>query len=70
MSKIITKVIAFICSFFNEHMLKQLIKSLYKILADKYSEYKPKDKFKKDHPNYRGFNVDPLAPKVKKKNQK
>jgi hypothetical protein len=51
-------------------MLKQLIKSLYKILADKYSEYKPKDKFKKDHPNYRGFIVDPLAPKVKKKNQK
>ena len=67
MSKIITKFIVFICSFFNKQMLQQLIKSLYKILADKLSDENPKDKFKKNHPNYRDFNVDPLAPKIKKK---
>jgi predicted ATP-dependent Lon-type protease len=70
MNKIITKFITFICSFFNEQMIKQVINSLNKILADKYYKNKPKDSFKEKHPNYRDFNVDPLAPKIKKKNQK
>lgn len=68
MSKIIAKFIALLCSLFNEHVIKQIIQLLYKILADRYSSEKPKDKFIEKHPSYRKFEVDPLAPVVKKKN--
>jgi hypothetical protein len=41
-----------------------LIREIYNSSAN---EKKPKDKFKEQHPNYRSFEVDPLAPLTKKK---
>lgn len=38
--------------------MKQIIRELYKLLAD--GTLKPKDQFKQEHPNYRTFYVDPL----------
>jgi hypothetical protein len=69
MSKLLVNFIVFICSVFNEKLIKQIIAHLYKILADRYNDEKPKDKFNEKHPNYRKFYVDPLSPKFKKKNQ-
>jgi hypothetical protein len=69
MTKFFINIIVFICSIFNEKIIKQIITNLYKILADRYSDEKPKDKFNEKHPNYKKFYVDPLAPKLKKKNQ-
>lgn len=66
MSKFLVSFIVVICSIFNEKLIKQIITKLYKILDSRYKNELPKDKFKKQYPNYRDFNVDPLPP-IKKK---
>ncbi|NIA11317.1 MAG: hypothetical protein GWP10_16725, partial [Nitrospiraceae bacterium] len=55
-------IIIWLCKKFTRTELLELIDQLIKILNDQNSEIKPKDDFKEKHPNYRSFNVDPLAP--------
>jgi len=61
MNKIIRFVI-WICKRFEREEILEIIDELLKILDGKYPEIMIKDDFKKNHPNYRNFSVDPLAP--------
>jgi transposase-like protein len=53
------------CSKFNRQELIIIIFYLVNILLDRDPEVKPRDHFKEQHPNYRDFYVDPLAPLTK-----
>ena len=65
----ILRFVVWICSKFNRIEIEQIISELLKILSNKNSEIKPKNSFKKEHPNYQKFTVDPKPPisVVKKK---
>ncbi len=64
----IIKVVIWLCKNFNRDEVKSIKNKLSEILKDPDSDFKPKDTFKEDHPNYRAFEVDPNPPL--KKNQK
>jgi len=50
------------CSKFTRKEIEQIIQGLIEILANRNPEVKPKDDFKKKHPHYRNFLVDPKPP--------
>lgn len=51
-----------ICKHFNREQIINIVEELVYILADKNPDIKAKDDFKAQHPNYRAFSTDPLAP--------
>ena len=56
------RIVHWLCSKFNRQELISIILDLIWILRDRDPEIKPRDHFKEQHPNYRNFYVDPLAP--------
>lgn len=60
--KKIDRFIIWICSKFTKDEIKEIIKGLSDILANRNPKVKPKDDFKEKHPNYRNFFVDPNPP--------
>jgi hypothetical protein len=62
MANNVNRFVIWICSKFSRDQIEQIIKELSAILNNKESLIKPKDSFKEDHPNYRNFSVDPIAP--------
>lgn len=66
----ISRFVLWICSKFNRTQIEQIVIELTKVLADRNPEIKPKDSFKEEHPNYREYTVDPIAPRKKKRKKK
>ena len=58
----IQRLIVWICQRFSRDQILEIVDELTKILHDKHSKLQPKDEFKDQHPNYRDFSTDPLAP--------
>lgn len=58
----ITRFVLWLCKNFTRQELEQIILELQKILAEREPEVKPRDAFRQEHPHYRDFYVDPLAP--------
>lgn len=58
----VSRFVIWICSKFNREQIERIIKDLQDILKNRNPEVKPKDDFKKKHPNYRNFSVDPKPP--------
>ncbi|MCH7675777.1 hypothetical protein IH879_12595 [candidate division KSB1 bacterium] len=58
----IERSIVWICRHFNHEQILHLISELVNILENKNPEFQPKDDFKEQHPNYREFSTNPLAP--------
>ncbi len=58
----IERSIVWICKHFNHEQILHLISELVNILENKNPEFQPKDDFKEQHPNYREFSTNPLAP--------
>ncbi len=69
----ISRFVVWICSRFNREQIEKIIKELSDVLRSRQEfPTKPKDAFKQQHPNYRGFYVDPTPPltePAKKKNK-
>ena len=60
--KKVDRFIIWICSKFTRSDIEHIAHGLLDILANRNPEVKPKDDFKKKHPNYRNFFVDPEPP--------
>lgn len=60
--KKVQRFVVWICKHFNREQIINIVEELVYILADKNPDIKPKDDFKGQHPNYRDFSADPLAP--------
>lgn len=58
----IARFVLWLCKNFTRQELQQIILELQKILAEREPEVKPRDAFRQEHPHYRDFYVDPLAP--------
>jgi len=58
----IARFVIWICSKFTRDEIEQIIQGLSDVLANRNPDVKPKDDFKKKHPNYRNFFVDPNSP--------
>ena len=63
MSKI-TRFVLWLCKKFSRQELEQIIRQLEQILSEREPEIPPRDDFRQQHPHYRDFYVDPLAPLV------
>ena len=61
MKKIMCSVV-WICKHFDREEILEIVDELVKVISDQNPYLKPKDDFKHNHPNYRNFNTDPLAP--------
>ena len=70
MTNKILRFVLWICSKFNRKEIEQIVIELTKVLADQNPEIKPKDSFKEEHPRYREYTVDPIAPRKKKRKKK
>lgn len=70
MAKNVDRFVIWICSKFSREQIEHIIRGLTDVLNNKESDIKPKDNFKEQHPNYRKFSVDPLAPLTEKPNKK
>lgn len=66
----IIRFVIWICSKFTKLEIEHIVLELTKILSNQNPEIKPKDNFKKEHPNYRDFHVDPKTPLFEKPNKK
>ena len=62
MAKNIKRFVIWICSHFVRSEIEQIVKLLTDALNNKDPDFKIKNNFKEQHPNYRNFYVDPLAP--------
>jgi hypothetical protein len=60
--KKIQRFVVWICKHFNRDQILNIVDELIQVLDDKNPDLKPKDDFKDQHPNYRKFSADPLAP--------
>ncbi len=58
----IARLILWLCRKFSRQELQELIEQLQPILAGREPEIQPRDDFRQQHPHYRAFYVDPLAP--------
>ena len=58
----IARFVVWLCSKFTRQELEQIITELQTVLAQRDPEVKPRDDFREQHPHYRDFYVDPLAP--------
>lgn len=56
------RFVIWICRHFNRDEIIEIVDELVKVINDQNPDLKPKDDFKKKHPNYRNFSADPLAP--------
>ena len=66
----LSRIVIWLCKKFNREQLQVIIGELNTILDDPNAEVQPKDTFKEDHPNYRGFDVDPNPPLKQKSSKK
>lgn len=60
--KKIKRFVIWICNKFTRDEILTIVDELIQILQNKNPNVKPKDDFKEQHPHYRDFNADPLAP--------
>lgn len=60
--KKIAHFVLWLCKKFTRQELEAIIGQLQQILAEREPEIKPRDDFRDQHPHYRDFYVDPLAP--------
>ena len=58
----IPRLIVWLCRKFTRQDLQDLVEQLQEILAGRQPEPQPRDDFRQQHPNYRNFYLDPLAP--------
>ena len=58
----IPRLVLWLCKKFTRQQLQELVHQLQKILAGRQPEPQPRDDFRQQHPHYRNFYVDPLAP--------
>lgn len=58
----IARLVLWLCKKFTRAELQELIEQLQHILAEREPEIPPRDDFRQQHPHYRDFYVDPLAP--------
>jgi len=58
----IPRLVLWLCRKFTRQDLQQLVHELQEILAGRQPEPQPRDDFRQQHPHYRDFYVDPLAP--------
>ncbi len=61
----ISGIVVWLCKRFDRTEIDHIVTSLLDVLSNPSSEIKPKDNFKEEHPAYRAFDVDPLAPVLK-----
>ncbi len=61
-STAISRFIVWICKRFNRDQVFLIAHGLLETLDDPNAKELFKDHFKEEHPNYRSFEVDPLAP--------
>jgi transposase-like protein len=60
--KKIMRFVVWMCKRFERDEILEIVDELLKILNNENPDIKFKDDFKKEHPNYRDFSTDPLAP--------
>ena len=58
----IARFVLWLCNKFTRQELEEIIRRLQEILAEREPQIKPRDDFHDQHPHYRQFYVDPLAP--------
>jgi len=58
----IPRLVLWLCRKFTRQELQELVHELEEILAGRQPEPQPRDDFRQQHPHYRDFSVDPLAP--------
>jgi transposase-like protein len=58
----IARFVLWLCKNFTRQELEEIIRQLQQILSEREPEIKPRDAFREEHPHYRDFYVDPLAP--------
>jgi hypothetical protein len=58
----IPRLALWLCRKFTPQELQELVNQLQEILAGRQPEPQPRDDFRQQHPHYRDFYVDPLAP--------
>ena len=58
----IPRLVLWLCRKFTRQDLQELVQQLQEILAGRQPEPQPRDDFRQQHPHYRDFYVDPLAP--------
>lgn len=58
----IARFVLWLCKNFTRQELEQIIQQLQQILSEREPPVKPRDEFREEHPHYRDFYVDPLAP--------
>src|SRR5262252_3164485 len=58
----IPRLVLWLCSKFTRQDLQELVNQLQEVLAGRQPEPQPRDDFRQQHPHYRDFYVDPLAP--------
>src|SRR5215472_13706376 len=58
----IPRLVLWLCRKFTRQQLQELVHELQEILAGRQPEPQPRDDFRQQHPHYRDFYVDPLAP--------
>jgi transposase-like protein len=58
----IARLVVWLCRKFTRQDLQELVQQLQEILAGRQLEPQPRDDFRQQHPHYRDFYVDPLAP--------
>ncbi len=63
-------IVIWLCKRFDRTEIDRIVTILLDLLYDASCEIKPKDNFKEEHPNYRAFDVDPLAPVLKNSDEK
>jgi hypothetical protein len=61
----VSRFVIWICSKFNREEIERIVTELSEILLNRNPDVKPKDDFKKKHPHYRNFFVDPKPPQTK-----
>ena len=58
----IPRLVIWPCRKFTRQELQEVVHELQEILAGRQPEPQPRDDFRQQHPHYRDFYVDPLAP--------
>ena len=58
----IPRLVVWLCRKLTRQDLQELVHELEEILAGRQPEPQPRDDFRQQHPHYRDFYVDPLAP--------
>ncbi len=58
----ISRFVIWICKRFNREQIISIVEELSLVISDKHPELKPKDSFREEHPKYRDYSADPLAP--------